>query len=118
MEQNGLAGLASTQEGAKYFFNGLDDHEAKHYESTLTASPVLQTVLDNDAYAALPCTYLVTENDLALPPGYQDGMIALQSQRPGVNMTVIRCPSGHSPHLTWTENLVGEMQKFGKVVVE
>jgi hypothetical protein len=35
--------------------------------------------LQNDAYVALPCTYLVAENDLALPPAYQEGMVSLQN---------------------------------------
>jgi hypothetical protein len=72
-----MAGLVSTREAAKNFFNGVDEDKAKHYESTMTASPVLTTVLDNDVYAALPCTYLVMENDLALPATYQEGMVAL-----------------------------------------
>jgi hypothetical protein len=83
----------------------------------LTASPVFTTVLNNDAYIALPCAYLVTEDDLALPAAYQDGMIAMQTQRPGVNLTVIRCPAGHSPHLTWTEGLVAKVRDFGQKVL-
>jgi len=54
---------------------------------------------------------------MALPPAYQDGMLAMQNQRPGVKMTVYRCPSGHSPHLTWTEGLVGAVSDFGRKVV-
>ena len=78
---------------------------------------MLKSVLANDAYAALPCAYLVTENDLALPAAYQDGMIALQNQRAGVNMTVLRCSSGHSPHLTRTEELVKEVLEFGRSIL-
>jgi hypothetical protein len=59
----------------------------------------------------------VAEKDLALPPAYQEGMVALQNQRPEVNINIVRCPSGHSPHLTWTEGLVAEVQKFGKLVL-
>ncbi|KAF4632596.1 hypothetical protein G7Y89_g5534 [Cudoniella acicularis] len=111
--QNGMEGLMSTVEGAKYFFNGLDDEKAKYYESTLTASTILTTVLENDAYPALPCIYLVTENDLALPAAYQEGMVALQNQREEVDIGVLKCPSGHSPHLTWMDGLVEEVVKFG-----
>ncbi|ESZ95067.1 hypothetical protein SBOR_4522 [Sclerotinia borealis F-4128] len=84
--KHGMHGVASVVEGAKYFFNGLDETRAKHYESTLTASAVFRTVLHNDAYSALPSTYLVTEQDLALPAAYQEGMIALQNSRPDVNI--------------------------------
>ncbi|KAI9645189.1 hypothetical protein NHQ30_005923 [Ciborinia camelliae] len=115
--KHGMDGLGSTVEGAKYFFNGLDDAQAKYYEATLTASPVLKTILHNDAYSALPSTYLVTEEDLALPAAYQEGMVALQNSRPEVNIGIVKCPSGHSPHLTWIEGFVAEVQKFGKVVL-
>ncbi|RAL67215.1 hypothetical protein DID88_007990 [Monilinia fructigena] len=101
--KHGFHGVASAVEGAKYFFNGLDEAQAKHYESTLTASPVFQTFLHNDAYSALPSTYLVTEDDLALPAAYQEGMVALQNLRPEVNIGIVKCLSGHSPHLTWIE---------------
>jgi hypothetical protein len=112
-----MAGLASTNDGAKYFFNGVDEEKAKHYESTLTASPVFHTVLENDAYTALPGIYVVTENDLALPAAYQEGMVALQNQRAGVNIGIVKCPSGHSPHLSWIEGLVSEVRNLGKSVL-
>lgn len=108
-----MEGLGSTNEAAKYFFNGLNDERAKYYESTMTASPVLHTVLTNDVYPALPCVYLVTENDLAVTAAYQEGMVALQNQRDGVDIRIVKCPSGHSPQLTWTEDLVSEVLGFG-----
>lgn len=110
-------GLASTNEGAKYFFNDLDAAKANYYESTLTASPVLTTVLENDAYTALPAAYLVTENDLALPPAYQEGMVALQNQRPGVDIRIVKALAGHSPHLSWTDGLVDEAERFCQAVL-
>ncbi|KAL9013914.1 MAG: hypothetical protein Q9173_001419 [Seirophora scorigena] len=110
--KHGFAGVGSAKDGAKYLFNGLDEATAKYYEATLTASPPLRTVLDNDAYAAVPLAYLVTESDLVLPSAYQEGMITAQSQRPGVKLSVYRCAAGHSPHLTWTEGLVSAIQEF------
>ncbi len=41
-------------------------------------------------------------------------MVAMQSQRPGVDMTVFRCSAGHSPHLTWTEGMVEIVMEFGE----
>jgi len=109
-----MEGLGSTKEAAKYIFNGLDNEKAKYYESIMTASPALHTVLTNDVYSALPCVYLVTENDLAVPAAYQEGMVALQNQRDGVDIKIVKCSSGHSPQLTWTEGLVEEVLRFGK----
>jgi hypothetical protein len=37
-----MKGLASMNEGAKFFFNGLPEEQAKYYESTLTASAVAE----------------------------------------------------------------------------
>ena len=67
---------------------------------------MLTTVLDNDAYAELPCAYVITGSDLALPSAYQESMVETQTKRPEVCMTVYRCDAGHSPHLTWTDGLV------------
>ncbi|KAI4219076.1 MAG: hypothetical protein L6R36_008581, partial [Xanthoria steineri] len=115
--KHGFNGLGSTKEGAKYFFNGLEESTAKRYEGLLTASAPLTTVLDNDAYTALPLAYLVTEGDMVLPSAYQESMVAMQSQRPGVDLQLHRCPAGHSPHLTWVEGLVLLVQAFaGKVL--
>jgi len=115
--KHGAAGLASTNEGAKYFFNDVDEAKAKYYESTLTASPVFSTVLTNDAYTALPAKFLVTENDQALFAAYQEGMLALQNQRPGVDIAIVKAPAGHSPHLSWTKGLVAEVKSFGESVL-
>ena len=117
LQKNGFNGLVSTKEGAKYFFNDLDDNTAKHYEATLTASQAPTAVLENDAYTALPCAYLVAENDLVLPASYQEGMIAMQSSRPGVNMTTYKCPAGHSPHLSWTEGFMTRVREFAQKTV-
>ena len=113
-QKNGFNGLASTKEGAKYFFNDLGDKTAERYEATLTATQVPTTKLENDAYTALPCAYLMTENDLVLPVSYQEAMIAMQSSRPGVNITTYKCPAGHSPHLSWTEGLVAKVREFAR----
>ena len=100
VQKHGFKGVGSTKDGAKYFFNDLDEATARHFEATLTACPILTTVLSNDAYSALPLAYLVTENDNALPAAYQNGMLALLKQRPEVDITVFRCPNGHSPQLS------------------
>ncbi len=72
---------------------------AEKWVATLTASPVLATKLSNNAYAALPCAYLILEGDMTLPKEYQESMVALQAQKTG-DFTLYRCPSGHSPHLS------------------
>jgi hypothetical protein len=84
----------------------------------MTASPILRTVLENDAYSALPCVYVVTENDIGVPISAQEGMVGLQNMREGVDIKVVRCQAGHSPFLTWIEGLVAEVHKFGNELTE
>ena len=110
-----MEGVASAVDGAKFFFNGLDEATAKHYGATLTASPIFTTVLNNNAYATVPCAYLVCEEDMALPATYQDGMIGMH-QASGVDIKVYRCPSGHSPHLAWKDGMVTTLIEFGREI--
>ncbi|KAL9618748.1 MAG: hypothetical protein Q9160_006542 [Pyrenula sp. 1 TL-2023] len=113
VHKHGFFGLLSTKDAKTLFFNGLDDDLATKYEKTMTASPVFTTVLKHDPYADIPCAYLICEQDQALPSAYQEYMVQLQSQRPGVDMTVYRAPSGHSPQLSWTKGLVKTVMEFG-----
>ncbi|PYI08008.1 hypothetical protein BO78DRAFT_442225 [Aspergillus sclerotiicarbonarius CBS 121057] len=115
--KHGKDGLATTIETAQYMFKGLDDPQAvEKWTATLTASPVNTGTLTNDAYAALPCAYVVLDEDTCLPSAYQEGMIAVQTQRENVNFTVYHAPTGHSPHLSWMEPLVGTVVEFLEAV--
>lgn len=69
------------------------------------------TRLTNDAYSALPCAYLILEGDLMLPKAYQEGMVATQSEKTGA-FKIYRCSVGHSPHLSYTEGIVDNVQDF------
>ena len=117
IKEKRLQRLAIDQGGCKILLQRSRRQDCERYEATLTASQVPPAVLENDAYTALPCAYLVTENDIALPASYQEGMIAMQSSRPGVNMTTYKCPAGHSPHLSWTEGFVMRVREFAQKAV-
>lgn len=81
------------------------------WSKTLTASPIVKTVLKDDAYATLPCAYLVLENDKMLPKAYQDSMAAAQGRKTGA-FKMYAGPTGHSPHLSWTEVIVESAKDF------
>ncbi|KAK1145462.1 hypothetical protein N8T08_004337 [Aspergillus melleus] len=98
------SGLMTTVDVPTYMFNGIETNEAEEWAATLTASPLNTGVLSNDGYSAVPCAYVVLDEDACLPQMYQNNMIALQSQRGNV-FTVYHAPSGHSPHLSWTEHV-------------
>lgn len=74
---------------------------------------MFRTLLESDAYPSLPCKYLIAENDLALSAAYQKGDGGIAEPETGGGYRCVRCPSGHSPHLTWTEGFAKEVQKFG-----
>ncbi|KAL4811687.1 hypothetical protein BDW67DRAFT_189446 [Aspergillus spinulosporus] len=98
-----------------FLFNDLSPDDARVWETKLTASPIMNTKLTNDAYSMLPCAYLVLENDQTLPKEYQEQMVAQQEQK-GASM-VYRAPSGHSPHLSWTTGLVDKITEFVDKVI-
>jgi pimeloyl-ACP methyl ester carboxylesterase len=107
----GPAGLGTMVEPEKFLFNGVEPTLAEKYAKTLTASPILTTKLTNNAYASLPCGYLVLEGDLTLPKEYQESMVALQASKTGP-FTIYRCPAGHSPHLSWTRGVADTVLQF------
>ncbi|OOF89827.1 hypothetical protein ASPCADRAFT_11247 [Aspergillus carbonarius ITEM 5010] len=109
--KHGPAGLGTTVDAPRYIFSDIDPESAEKWAAGLTASPIMTDRLTNDPYSVVPCAYLVLENDLTLAKEYQEGMIALQSQK-GTEFTVYRAPSGHSPHLSWTGGVVEKMEDF------
>ncbi|KAI8635438.1 Alpha/Beta hydrolase protein [Xylariaceae sp. FL1651] len=64
------ADLGIMVEPEKYLFGDLSPEDARQWTKVLTASPILTTKLSNDAYAALPCAYLILEGDMTLPKEY------------------------------------------------
>ena len=92
-------------------FNGLDTAEAEKWTATLTAAPINTGILTNDAYATLPCAYLVLDDDYVLLKEYQHAMVMEQKQL-GYDFTVYHAPTGHSPHLTWTKPLAENVAQF------
>ncbi|KAI0397482.1 Alpha/beta hydrolase fold-1 [Xylariaceae sp. FL0594] len=112
--KHGATGLGTMVEPEKYLFSDLKGsvEEARKWTKTLTASPILTTKLSNEAaYAALPLAYVVLENDTTLAKEYQEGMVALQAAKTGA-FTKYYSPSGHSPHLSWTDGLVETVHDF------
>ncbi|SPQ18376.1 d3b01ae1-476a-4b86-990e-452dbd42bc30 [Thermothielavioides terrestris] len=108
-------GLLTLVDEERYLFNCLDVADAKKWAATLTASPDLTTKLKNDAYAALPCGYLVLDQDRMIPRELQEHMIRLQASKTG-DFTVYHCPADHSPQLSWIQGVVDTAVDFvGKI---
>ncbi|KAL1988106.1 hypothetical protein VTN96DRAFT_1137 [Rasamsonia emersonii] len=88
--------------GAKILFNDLPDSEAALWESRLIPQSykVQTTPLTRAAYEYIPSTYLITENDRAVPVRFQEMFAAT------IKAQVVRCSSGHSPMLSQPAVLV------------
>lgn len=114
--QTQKSGLGTITDGPRFLFNDMDEASAQKWTATLTAQPVLDVKLTNDPYSALPCAYLVLEHDQMLRKKYQEGMVALQSEKSGRSFTMYSAPTSHSPHLSWTDGLVEKLEDFaGKI---
>lgn len=87
VQEYGAAGVGTVVQAHKYLFNGMDGAWAEKWTATLTASPINTGVLTNDPYSAMPCAYLVLDDDLMLPKEYQEPMAALQKEMGNVFTT-------------------------------
>jgi hypothetical protein len=92
--------------GAKNIYNDpAEEEEAKAWEERMIPQSyeVQKTVLTREAWKFVPSTYLICENDQAAPPSFQEGFAKMAQS------TVVRCNAGHSPMLSQTAMLVGEL---------
>jgi hypothetical protein len=89
------------KDGAKNLYNDLPEAEALLWESRLIAQSweVQNTKLTRAPYKVIPATYLICENDQAVPPQFQETFAKMASAH------IERCNSGHSPQLSQTEML-------------
>ncbi|KAI1370296.1 Alpha/Beta hydrolase protein [Hypoxylon crocopeplum] len=72
--------------------------KARKWVARLIAGPTFDTQLTNDAYAVLPCAYLVLKGDAIIFKTYQEEMVTSQIQK-SRDFTVYRCQTGHFPFL-------------------
>ncbi|KAL1847316.1 hypothetical protein Plec18170_008664 [Paecilomyces lecythidis] len=83
----------------KTLFNLCDPKDVKWAFDLMGSHPAGPLTVPNTytAYREIPSTYIVTENDKALPPSTQERMIAQGGEGA---FEVIRCQEGHSPWLS------------------
>ncbi|KAJ0417428.1 alpha/beta-hydrolase [Aspergillus carlsbadensis] len=102
--------------GSSTLYSDLPSAEAQLWESRLIAQSyrVQTTPVTRAAYEYIPSTYLVCENDRAVPPEIQRMFAALAGAR------VEACGAGHSPMLSQTGMLVARIarvvERVGAVV--
>ncbi|KAI4131356.1 MAG: hypothetical protein LQ338_001241 [Usnochroma carphineum] len=93
--------------GAEKLYNDLAPSDASSWASRLLpqSHKVEETQLTRAAWRYIPSTYIIAENDQAVPVQYQEGF----AKQAGA--TVERCSSGHSPHLSQPEVLVKKIHE-------
>lgn len=98
------------------FYNDLPkDEQAYWYQQIQTHSfATLQAPTTGASWKTIPSSYLLCENDRAIPPQAQEAMIDAAKEE-GANVEVVRLDSGHSPFLSrpketvaWIRRVAGE----------
>ncbi|TQS32867.1 hypothetical protein Golomagni_06804 [Golovinomyces magnicellulatus] len=90
--------------GAKMYSDLPDDERTYWEEKVIDQSYAVQTTeLTHAAYQYIPSTYVVSENDQAVPTQYQEMFAA------SANAEVLRIAAGHSPMLSKPDELASMM---------
>ena len=99
--------------GEQTLYSDLPPSEASLWASRLIAQSCLvqTTKLTRAAWRYIPSTYLICENDQAVPPAMQE-MFAASAQA-----HVEKCSSGHSPHLSQPEMLVQKIHEASQKAI-
>jgi hypothetical protein len=91
-----------------FFYHDLPKPDQEKYTKLIKTAPVStqRSAITYAAYMYHPITYLVCEEDKALPPFIQRDMIEKISQL-GVEVDVKSCNASHSPYLSMPEKVLG-----------
>ncbi|TVY68864.1 hypothetical protein LSUE1_G006831 [Lachnellula suecica] len=95
-------GRFDVRNGAHTLYSDLPEEEAKMCEEKMIPQSyeVQKTALTREAWTYVPSTYLVCENDQAVPASFQSTFAEMAKS------TVLKCSAGHSPQLSETGMLV------------
>ncbi|KAL8786113.1 MAG: hypothetical protein Q9213_002978 [Squamulea squamosa] len=107
-------GRFSFVDGKSKLYSDLSESEASLWASRLTVQSynVQTTNITRAAWRYIPSTYLVCENDQALPLQYQEVFAASAKAR------VDRCSTGHSPMLSQPDMLAQKVHKAALQAVD
>jgi pimeloyl-ACP methyl ester carboxylesterase len=107
-------GRFSLKDAANILYNDLPRDQAEFWESKIInqSHAVQTTELTRTAYAYLPSTYLICENDQAAPAQYQEMFAGT------AGATVEKIAAGHSPWFTKNEELVDYITKTAMKAME
>jgi hypothetical protein len=98
------------------FYNDVPEKESKYWFSLVKthAAGSIAAKATGAAWKVIPTSYLLCEEDLAIPPGRQEEMIR-DAKSVGAEIDVTRIKSSHSPFLSkidetaqWVRRVAGE----------
>ena len=102
------------------FYADLPPERAAHFASTLKPQSYkcFHSVVTVEPWLKIPSSYLVCENDNALPVQAQEGMMAYAKEKSGEKAFdhVERCMSGHSPFLSMPGTVVEYLERAAGMV--
>lgn len=103
---------------ANVFYNDLPEaQQQKWYAGTRTqASATMTAKAAATSWMEIPTSYLLCENDLAIPPQAQEGMTEM-AKGMGGEVEVTRVKSGHSPFLSVPDEVVAWLRRVAGEVV-
>ncbi|KAH8800201.1 prolyl aminopeptidase-like protein [Xylogone sp. PMI_703] len=112
-------GIVNCSEPKRIFYNDMSDAEAEPHINSLQPHAYLTffSKLSVEPWMRIPSTYVICENDQAIPAYAQERMIAMAQAKSSMAFDVVeRCTSGHSPMLTIPRELAGYILKAASSV--
>ncbi|KAE8154370.1 alpha/beta-hydrolase [Aspergillus avenaceus] len=95
-------GVTSVPDPVPVFYQDIPTSHTTVWVEKLTtqAKSAQLKPISREAYRNIPATYIVCEDDQAIPRELQEKMVADVKRRVGVEMQMERLPAGHSPFLS------------------
>lgn len=95
-----------------YRYHDLEPTDAEYWVSLLKPHTfaTFQDKAKSSPHKTIPVSYLICEEDRAIPLQVQEGLISLLKES-GLVVTEERLKSGHSPHLSQPDSVAGFVQR-------
>ena len=74
------------------------------------STPSFQNELTYAGYRHIPSVFIMCDQDIVLPPSFQQSRIELLERESGSDVKVVHCNSGHCPNLSMPEAVAALVQ--------
>lgn len=108
--------MVQTKKQDFYFYNDLAPEKQEYYTALLVQQPasvhMARLTADPAAYKFLPTSYVICEQDNALPMPFQETVVEGVRKDGGQMRHVYRLESSHSPMISKPQEVVGIIGHF------